>query len=214
MAITTWSDFKPYITFEVPAAPDPLIEQALRQVAIRFCDETALHVVALDPIDVVAGTAQYSLVSPLVSTDVSYVRDAWFTGHRLEPASLDDLRNAASLWRDLEADNPTHYVQETSSSVTLYRKPSLSVTDGLKIEAVLRPTLTADGVTDWIAATYVHELAIGAKALLMAMPGQPWSNPDYSLAYRKDFEAAVTAATVGINRANARARPQIKLKRF
>jgi hypothetical protein len=83
------------IAIEVPNCPRPLIERAIRNAMIEFCERAKLWRIELPAINVVANQARYALafdapVDPPVKAIVD-IRGALFDGRDLQPTSRDRL---------------------------------------------------------------------------------------------------------------------------
>jgi hypothetical protein len=208
-----WADFYDQIRSEVPAVESNVVDATLRRVTIEFCEETLVHVVDAAAVDIVAGTAAYSLVSPVSETDVVDVRYAWANGWPLGYLSAEQLSERNAYWPDDEADQPQWFTQQDPTQIILYRKPTVSYVGGLKMKVALRPTPTSTGVEDWIASRWFYTLASGCKAALMEMPAKPWTAPDYARQFRAQFEADKTAATIEAKRSFTRAQTRVRMSR-
>lgn len=215
MAVTAWSSFYPYILPEVPGVPEPLLDHVIRNAAIDFCEETGVQYIDAAPINVVAGTAKYAIDTADVELDCSVVKFAWLENQPLPFVPQDMLNDQTGVyWPDQEADRPTGFTQDDQTHIILYPKPKLSITGGLKMKLVVRPSLTSTGVTDWVANRFIQEIAYGALSMLAGMVGKSWSNPEAEAKYRAAFEAGKTRATIDANRSFTRAPLRLGLSRF
>ena len=202
---TSWASFYDHILPEVNGVAPAQVDFMLRQVAIEFCERTCLHVATLDAIDVVADTATYDLTSNVDETEVYMVKAAWFDGRPLDIAPQDVLASANPRWTTDESTESWAYTQKNPDEIILYPIPTEAVTDGLVVEAILRPTAEATGLTGWVANRYTRQLAAGVKARLMAQPNRPWTNVEYAAIYNNEYQAALTRGTADANRSLTRA---------
>lgn len=212
--MVTWSQFYPYVQPEVPGAPLPLIDHMLRKAAIEFCEESAIHVIDATPIDVVANTGTYALATGNVEYDVSTIKYAWFNGVPISYVSQEFLNDqTGAYWPAQTATAPTGFTQQDQDNVILYPIPTVSLTAGLKLKLVARPSLASTGVANWIGNRFIQEIAYGGLALLAGMVGKDWTNPELEAKSRSQFEAAKTRAVIDANRSFTRAPLQIALSR-
>lgn len=209
-----WSGFYDYVLPELTGVSTDLVDIYLRRAAIEFCEETSVYVADHDPISLVKGIAEYDLEAPENETDIVSVKKAWVGNAPIDYISQDTLNQRQSYWPADEAEQPTAFTQQTQTSLIVYPKPTIALKNGLKMKVVLRPTLTASGIVDWVATKYVQEISDGAKAMLMAMENKPWSSQAGTAVYRAQFEAGKTRATIEALRSFTRASQQVQLKRI
>lgn len=212
-----WAAWYPYVQPEVPGAPQPLIDHYVRQAAIYFLKESQVWTQTLDAIDIVDGTASYTLTVPASITtgaEVSMVKWAWADGNQIFPASQEELSMLNSNWETMTGSALTHYTQLVDTEIRVFPEPDFSLTGGLVIKAVLRPTLTSTGVPDWIGTKYVNEIAAKAKADMMGMVSQPWTNPDGETKYSTLFASTLAKATVEANKSFTRTSPAVRFRNY
>ena len=208
-----WSALYDYILPELQGIPNSIVDIYLRRAAIEFCEETCVYSADHDAVSLTAGISEYDLESPESQTDIVSVKKAWVGDAAISYVSQDTLNQRPVYWPSEEAPRPTAFTQQTQTSVIMFPKPTESLRNGLKMKVVLRPSLDATGIVDWMATKYVQEITDGAKAMLMAMPNKPWSQPDGAALYRAQFEAGKTRATIEAQRSFTRASQQVQFKR-
>lgn len=214
--MTAWAGFYDHIMPEASGVTSATVDFMLRQIAIDFCQETGIHTAEVAPINVVANTAEYALTSPVSETEPYQVKAAWYDGTPLDLAPIDALNAASDYWPGGASKTPTAFTQKQPDKLILYPKPDTSLTAGLRVELILRPTQASTGLTTWIAERYMRELACGVKGRLMSQPDKPWTRPDFASYYTGLYEAAKTRATVDANRSfmrsalSARPRPIVR----
>ena len=209
-----WSAFYDFVLPELNGVPTDLVDIYLRRAAIEFCEETSVYVADHDPISLIKGIAEYDLEAPETETDIVSVKKAWVGNAPIDYLSQDTLNQRMSYWPADEATQPTAFTQQTQTSIIVYPKPTESFRNGLKMKVVLRPSLNATQIADWVATKYIQEITDGAKAMLMAMENKPWSSPSGEAKYRAQFEAGKTRATIEALRSFTRASQQVQLKRI
>lgn len=209
-----WSAFYDYVLPELPGINHDLVDIYLRRAAIEFCEETSVYVADHDPISLIKGISEYDLEPPELETDIVAIKKAWVGVAAIDYVSQDTLNQRTVYWPGEEAPRPVAFTQQTQTSIIVYPKPTESLRNGLKMKVVLRPKLTATQLTDWVATKYIQEITDGAKAMLMAMPNKPWTQPDGAAIYRAQFEAGKTRATIEAIRSFTRASQQVQLKRI
>lgn len=209
-----WSEFYPYVLSECDRVMLDVADLYIRQAAIEFCEETGVYTADHDPISLVKGISEYDLEAPEPETDIVLVKKAWVGDAAIDYVSQDTLNQRPVYWPNEYAPKPTAFTQQTQTSLIVYPKPTEALASGLKLKVVLRPTLKATGIADWVGVKYVQEISAGAKAMLMDMINKPWTSPEGAAKYRAQFEAAKTRATVEAQRSFTRASQQVQLKRI
>jgi len=76
--MTDYSDLIPYLAVELPSCPDNIITQMLKIVARDFCLKTFAWWEDLEPVDIVADAASYTLKPPASGIDLTLV--TWCNG--------------------------------------------------------------------------------------------------------------------------------------
>lgn len=206
-----WSDMFDYFLPELPGVGQDIAKTVIRRAAIEFCEETFVWTYELTPINVVAGTATYSMVAPLADSDIAVILNAWYDGKSIHPVSPENLAQFPVYWPDVEG-KPSHFTQETQDTVRLYPKPVDTVSDALRIRVGLRPSLASQGILDWLANKYIQEFAMGAKSILKAMNGKPWTDPEGAMMCRAQFEGAKTRAAIDATRGFTRGPLRMRLR--
>jgi hypothetical protein len=156
--MTAWANFYDYILPEVNSATPGVVDRLLREIAIDFCERSCILTEEADLIDVVANTATYTLVplseaggSPPGLVEPYKVKAAWFDNTPLNIATVDALNSFSSYWGADTAVEATAYSQKVPSEIILYPKPTQSLTNGLRVELIVRPTMGSTGLADWVA---------------------------------------------------------------
>ena len=208
-----WSAFYDYVLPELSGVTSDLVDIYLRRAAIEFCEETSVYVADHDPISVIKGIAEYDLEAPEQETDIVSVKKAWVGDAAIDYVSQDTLNQRPTYWPNETAPRPTAFTQQTQTSLIVYPKPTESLRNGLHLKVILRPSGASTGVVDWLGNKYIQEITDGTKAMLMAMPNKPWTQPDGAALYRAQFESGKTRATIEGQRSFTRTSMQVQLKR-
>lgn len=203
--MTAWSGFYDHILTDVNGVTTAIVDHTLRQIAIDFCERTGLHTEEITPINVVAGTAEYTLTAVTAGVEPYKVKAAWYDGTPLDIAPIDALNAAHTYWPDHTSDSPWAYTQKQPDKIIIFPEPTQNLTAGLRVELILRPTQASTSLTTWIAERYMYDIACGVKGRLMAQPNRPWSNPEHSLYFTSHYNSAVTKAKVEANNSLMRA---------
>jgi hypothetical protein len=174
---TPLSAFLPFLMIAVPGASEPLAEQAVLHATRQFCErtrlwrETSTHAVVADtPVTV-------TWAPPATLHEIERV---WFDDRRLDPTQFQaEPPNA----------QPDYTVAFATPNALTLRAPAAGT---FRVVALLKPTLSALEVPDFLYENHAEAIASGALARLLAMPGQVWRDDQAALMHEARFEAAVT----------------------
>ena len=197
--------FFPLVLPEVIGCPDPLLAQQVVMVSNHFCTETGVWDEIQDPIPTPAGQTEYEIDAPTSDSYVVRVVDVWHNNLALKAEQIKNPR--------IDEVKPTGYhAAKERGSITLNGKPQQG--DVLVIRAVYAPKLTSKNLPDLLMQRYAYAIACGAKARLMAIPGQLWSNPAVSAFYRTEYDNAVIDARIDMERDNVPDSLRVKPRLF
>lgn len=194
---TLYDDVMP----EVAGAGVPIVLHALRRAARDFCAYSKVDRFELAPITTVAGTADYALMVPTDTDLVEVLEVKRSTGDCrtpwLKPILVDQM------WDETDTGRPIFYSVSQDDVLTLIPIPN----DGssIVVTVALAPLMTSNTITDQLALDWGHAIAMGAKAMLMAMPKKLWTDAGTAQGYRADFEAEKDMARLSGVRGKSRA---------
>ena len=204
-----YEDFLTEVMPYVRDCPEFVAVNALRNAMIEFCDKSMLWQYEVDPIDTVAGTTEYTLALPN-GTGLARIMDLFYNGHRLLPKSETELAKLyVDDWRSQEGE-PSYYTQRWPNVVILCPAPSTSIQNGLDLLVALRPTRASIAVDDFLFERWAEEIAFGARARLMAISGQPYTDQVQASYYRAKFDAVIGKAKIELNRGLTRATQYVR----
>lgn len=177
----------PLVLPEVSGCPHPTLMLHLALASQRFCVETGAWVVMADEQITAKGLTEYD-VEAVTDAMAVRVRDVWLDGALLLP-----VRAAAAFGQDGAAVHGyTHY--DDRQVLRLAGSPVAG--QKLAMRVVLAPMTTSTTLPDVLALRYQTAIAHGAKASLMAMPKQAWSNPQLCAYHAQWFENAIQDARI------------------
>lgn len=206
-----YSDWLNDVQPDVPGCPRVVILDAVRQTAIRFCQDTMLWRYNMEPLITQVGVREYELDYPLETRVVS-VRAMIWKGKKLDEKSADVLDSEDPAWRTRKGQ-PDGYVFDDPNTILLSHEPQTE--HELSATLVLKPSQTSQVCGDILFEEYRKEIAAGAISMLMLMPKKPWT--DYELAAQKEavFLTAINKAKVRASSAfGRRVRRRVKPSLF
>jgi len=191
--------FLPYVLPAVTGCSEPLALQALNNACVEFCKQTDI-VQRISSQNIVAATQDYTVTVPTDMVLARVLGAAW-QGTPLESAPTSEVTDPTALTgatigdATLVSGTPVAWFQKTpySTTISLAPVPDEALTNGLTIKASFTPTRAALSVEDVLFDEYVSDIASGALAELMAMPGQSFTSP-LAAGHARRFAAGVSAA--------------------
>lgn len=188
----------PYVT----GCPIPVVEIAIREAAIDFCERTHAWREDLTAINVVDGTSSYALAPamPVATGEVVTPLVVKYDSAVLTPLDSITVRVMYPDHPDAVNKSPSQYYQFTEQqTINLVPVPDASITGGLEIFAAIRPLRSATGMDLAVLTKWGWVVEAGALHRLCVMPGKNWSNPKLAEFFGRRFMS-------GCNTTNAEAR--------
>lgn len=175
---------------DVPGCSEDMAINALRNACIELLTKSWIYTQPSDPQQTVIGQAEYDLDTYTGYRNIGIV-SAYFDDFALQPAGVTMLNRSNLRWQDDKA-KPTHYFSNDYTTIRLYKIPDSVGT--LNVSIALTLAKNASGVENFIYDLYSEQIASGAKARLMLIPGKSYTEPNASREYRAQFAAAITDA--------------------
>jgi hypothetical protein len=181
------SDFAKYVRPEVAGCPDIMILDAILQAGIEFCKRTKVAKQTFD-VTTVVDEPLYSLTGLV---DAGTVVDEILIVKRNE---FDDLcKSSFGEFEDYRLDvlsgTPHYFYLNDEDEMVLGNIPNAVETLTVTVK-----TIPAEGATtlpDVLASRYRHQIASGAKSILMLMNNQAWTDVKMASIHGNLFEEAI-----------------------
>lgn len=215
--MTPLVNFLPYVLPYVMGCSEPLALQALRDTAIRFCEQTHIITKTLDPLTSVPGIDTYDLESE-PNEQVLMVMQAWFGMRKLQVISGDSLPTIPEMFNRafpdarIEPGVPTSLMQNPDDTFTLNRIPGEREKAIMTLRASIKPRINATSVDDRLFKEYAFPIGQGAVAYLMKIPNQSFSAPGGFMLYEAAFLDAQRQARIRANKSNGRTNLQVQFR--
>ena len=196
--LTAWT---PEILTQVVGVPAPGIKFAVRNAAIKFCEETLLWTTTLDRISIVAGTGSYALTMPvsqdgeIINIDnVKFKEDGQDDDQfrRLDPISetQQDLIDSGS-WSFLSGPNPNNYYSDfLNKQLNFYQIPTVASASGVLVKVNVRPEIDCDDLPDFLYQDYREKIKHGALEFLFGSKAMAWYDIEKSMYHGAMFKDA------------------------
>lgn len=207
-----WSYWFPDLAIHVPGCPPVLMVHELRRAAQTFFERSRAWRVTQAPLAVALGESEKASTPTDTTTDLVELEAAWYDGKPLYPITLEELDNAFHDDWQAHTGTPTRYLEPSVGTIRLYPSPIAAATTGLKLRLIVKPSDTATGLPDDMAARYRDAIHLGAKSRLMAIPGKPWTNFELAGALATSFASQADSAHTKAAKGNVNARVRARVK--
>lgn len=174
---TTYSSWLQDVSIAVPGANKDFVLDAIKNSVRDFCQSTLLWVKKLDPINIIAGTATYTLTAPVVTqASVVNIDRAEFEGAPMGPDSMDVLDRSDEPWRQQTGPASYSYMVDAEKVLRLRYIPTENKIGALEIWASLKPLITATVLPDFLYDEWYDCILNTAIGLLFSIPRQVFTN--------------------------------------
>lgn len=203
--MATWAEWLPNIAPDVPGCPSPLIEQAVRETAIDFLEQTHLVQRTVAPINIAAGALPRTFASPVINPGerVLGIKKAWIFDEPAEVRAPSEVEDDWPDWKTRTGD-PECIVMERDDTYYVVPAPDSLLTAALRLRVAIGLLDSATQCDDLLRVEWRDAITSGAKARLMFMQEKPWSSPDRAATFQSLYLDAVNSATVRALRTPAR----------
>lgn len=216
--MATYDKFFPNILPEVPGAAEMVVENAVKNAVIEFCEKSLILQRDHDPVTLVQGIVDYDLEPPTGYLVVKVMK-AWLENNQLDPLAPDFVREAAvynrlfSSYQD-ESGTPRSYLQKDERSISVWSPPAQKYTNGLTMRVALKPTRDSSSVEDVVYEDYAEVIAAGALARLMRSAGKPYTNVEMAGVNQQVFQQGINLARSRALHGLVRSNLSVKLRKI
>ena len=209
----TIDDFMPFVLVDVGCS-DPLAHMHLRRTIQEFCRITNIWNEVQDAIPLVDGESNYE-IDTLGGADVNNVLAAWVSGLPIYAKSLAQIQMEMPSWMTMATNRPIYYNMVTDkSSVDVYPTPINAQSAPLVLRVSYVPQHHAKTYPDFLGDIYMDAITSGAKARLMAIPSQDWSNPTLAAFHQDQFMQGAFKAKAALAHENVPSSIYVQARRF
>lgn len=203
------SDFYSRITPWVVGCPEPTINQALVDAAVRFCEDSKVIHQRTEPILTQANVSTYEVEVP-TQQRVGTVLDVYCNGKPLRPLVGDARPNPSD-----RTGTPTHYYGvRTDSEFLVQLHPTPDAEYSVQVDASFVPTRTATSLEDELLERWVEAIVAGTLSKLFSIPNQPFSDPGQSAAAAVAFAGLSMRARREAGHTRVEGSDRIRPRRF
>ena len=176
------SEFLPRVLPFVPACPDVTAEQAIRDAAVEFCEQSLIARYEPLTFDTAEGVSEYYIDIP---PQHAFSRMIYVTVDGTEVTSIPTERQPT---RPSTGGHPHHYFisnNEEELLLNLFPAPNKPYT--IRMSMALKPLRDAQQVPDILYDNWADGICYGALARLMLIPNQQYSSAAQSQFYKQRF---------------------------
>lgn len=184
-----WSDFLPELITFATGCPNPTAESKTRQAAIEFFRRTRAWTEWLDPVTSIAGAVEYDFDVP-TGADVTRVERATVAA---KPIAVLSYRDATY---DLARKDLSEQGLVSRDRKTFRLGQAVAAGQLIQVQAALIPSRASTGIPDDLFDRYVDEIAHGARARILSIPGTPFYNPDMAMLEDAAFASSMAKNSV------------------
>jgi hypothetical protein len=168
--------FRRNVTIMARSCPTRIVDEAIRQAAIEFCDYTNTWRLELDAKRVRAGVTDYDIDVPKCGrlANILYVSH---NGIEVAKATERKLDDEVEGWRTAESQVAAYYYMPDKQTIRLALTPTLTASKTLKMVATFKPTVDATVLANNLYDDHLEAISHGALARLYDMDGKSWANP-------------------------------------
>jgi hypothetical protein len=176
----TWDSFFPYVQPHVPGCPEIVIQSHLQEAAAEYTARSGIWRFDIEPDYTSKSASDYEIDVPTGAV-LENILTLYVDG---VPSSRVSDRHFS---RSSTAGNaaPTFYSIYQDNQIRFYPTPAdKHMFSGV---GILKTSLTASGVEDFIFESHGRSIACGAIWKLAAIPNKEWSDTELSMYYRNLF---------------------------
>tara|TARA_B100001057_G_scaffold478564_1_gene549154 strand:- start:3847 stop:4470 length:624 start_codon:yes stop_codon:yes gene_type:complete len=181
-----YSDFNLFIRPEVQGCPDFMIERAVRDSVIDFCQRTDIYKPEPEFVTIIKGINEYEVSLPL-GTELNHIIDIFRDSTRLKPVSYTDLIH--KLGDEQTQGSPSTYSQRDNDAFFLAPIPDAN--DSYRVLYSVKPTSSSTSIPDTFGKENREIIVHGSLYRLQMMSGQPFSNPAAASDNKRLFDRGV-----------------------
>jgi hypothetical protein len=195
MATVPIDTFHPDVLPLVPGCSVPMVNHALVNTAVEFCNRTLAWNIKLPAVALSAADYPYAVPTPAHGV-VARIKAVIIDGTVLNPTNLAALDGTGDWEHRL--GTPSMYLWFVGRGLRVYPLPNTPLM--AQVTAAYTPIRGATVLEEFLYDTWLNALVSGSLRKLMAMPNQPWTNPQGVEYHTIKFEQGVREAAVDVRR--------------
>lgn len=208
---TSYDALLTYIMSDVRGVVYDTAIRAIRDAVIEFCAKSNAWRYE-HPEDSLSPDNEYTFQPPSGAI-VSTILGCWVDSSPIEPKSHEELRYLLDNWITARG-SPQFVTQFNERSYRLVPYPTTSNAEVITLLVALKPTRSSTSFDTTIFEEWAEGLANGARARLMAMRGQPWTDVEGATLERRSFDNHIKRARIRAEKGFSRASNSVQPREF
>lgn len=217
-----FDDFFPELRLDVTEAALPIARQALQEATRKFCRRTQVWQ-ETKTLSLQANQEKYLVPVPenaRLQDIIYFSRKTEGTSDPVEYSDLTiykatqpDLDYESRGWRNRTSDKAVVSfwgILPDQEHLFITPIPTIMYADGIRFTTVIYPGQNAVEVPDLLYEEYSEDIAAGAAARILSIPGKPWTDLDAAKFRQSQFNRAINVAW---NKTHS-TRPRTKFRRL
>lgn len=206
---TALTAFRSRVLPNVPMCPDIVVDEAVLDACIEFCEKTNIIRETLDPVTTTADQFQIDFdASP--STKIVQLMQVWCGVREIYPTQ-EDASGAFSYSETITGETattgmPQAFSELSSGSIVTYPRPDKAYQ--LTARVSLKPSRNATVVHDDLYENWANVIAAGALYRLYTMKAT-WQDPQRASLEREEFRSGIGNAILESKRGRNRAEDMV-----
>lgn len=213
MAATSYDSLIGDISLEVPGAPYPLMISRINLAARELCLQAECWA-AWQNITLQEGIDEYEVTLPITSATVRHVKYVMLNDKEIAPDTNENIVRTKP-WLMTQLGNISAYYLLPDMKIKLLPMPSADDAGKIaRVYSVFMPALEATEIPSVLMDRNAEVLIDGAKAKLLSIANQPWTNPQQAAYYDQNFKLGVTKSRIDVETDYGRADLAVTRRRF
>ena len=210
--MTVLTDFHDLLMPELPGCPAAMVNLQLIQTAREFCQTTSAWVLPLETVNVIAGTAAYSLFLSDPTAELTRITSMSFAGQLLWVRDEMYLNQASVFtYPAYRRNEPPFTLSDDLLNITLTAYELAGSTGALTLLGACKPVRTTPDLPDLLMSQYSDAIRYGTLSRLMIMGKKPWTDRELAAKYMNDWKSEVNYAAYQVQVGNTNAPLRVQM---
>lgn len=199
MAATSYDSLLPHVLIDALGVPDLTALSAINMAARELCIKSNCWFESQE-IPLIDGVYEYQLDTPNANAIIHGIRQVMINGRELRASNEITAKRDDAKYLE-QSGYPQMYFPSSPDTIQVFPKPDSNCAQaGIKLLArcSFAPTVSATSFDSSLTEYHAETIIAGAKARVLAMPSQSWSNPALAVTYKQMFDEMVTKARIEV----------------
>lgn len=215
MSNTAYSSLVPRVAINVRQCPNVVIERALADSAIEFCETTLAWRVFPTDITTSSGDYEYALAGLPADTELAHPIYAHIASQPLEVLTVEQVAYQYPNWPDVSSTGISQPRALTAMSVnTILTVPVPDAAYTISLQVAVKPTRTATFLDSGIVDEWMDGIVFGAVHKLLSQVKVPWADEKAAIYYGKMWRHYTLLARAKVNKSLTRANLSVAMVPF